>query len=254
MHEFPVPIAIYIQLYHDGELAEHAIVHIRTSYPQARILLQSDGDDNPAYHDLALRYGCSYFMGKRLYGRESGGKMLQRMLNDYLCGGGDWMIKIDTDTRIDRPFRVLSSDRAVYGHPLKQGPPQGGCVIIPRAVAAELRDSRIFLDNRLCDAEASWGKIMKDSFLHEQLSRTDRIGFEWTLFWACEELGIPVLRHPEIHATWKQGDLNTDRHYAIVHPDKFLQVEDETIHDQCTASHSRTSDIYLQAVYNTPNP
>lgn len=253
MQNYSSNIAFYIQLYHDGELAEHALRALRKSYPEARVMLQSDGDDNPAYHELALRYGCSYFMGKRLYGRESGGKMLQRMLNDFLCGGGEWMVKIDTDTRIDRPFRTLPSDRAVYGHPLKQGPPQGGCVIIPQAVACELRDSRIFLDARLRDARASWGGIMKDSFLHEQLSMTDRIGFEWTLFWACEELEIPIVRHPEIHATWKQGNLNTDRRYAAVHPDKFLQVEDGAIHDRCTVSHSRASDIYLQAVYNAPN-
>lgn len=175
--------------------------------------------------------------------------MLQRMLNDYLCGPGEWLIKIDTDTRIDRPFNVLPTLPAVYGNPLRQGPPQGGCVIIPRKVAVQLRDARILVDGRLRDAKTSWGKPMLPSFLNEQLKTTGRIGFEWTLFWACKELKIPVFPHPEIHATWKQGHVNENRRYAAVHPDKFLNVEDASVHTHCTTAHARASSIYLEAIF-----
>ncbi len=216
-----------MQMFHDNELAEHALKHLRRAYPYARVLLQSDGDADAAYDDLAMRYNCAYFVGKRLYGQEQGGKMLQRMLNEG----------------VDNKLFPVSS--------LRQGPPQGGCVMIPRAVAAELRTSRVFLDGRLYDAHASWGKPMQQSFLEEQLSKTGRIGFEWTLFWGCTELGIPVLPHPEIHATWKQGHLNTHQQYAAVHPDKFMNIEDDIIHNQCTVSHTHASNVYLRAIYET---
>lgn len=251
MSPLPEPV-FYLQLYRDGELAEHALKRLRKSYPNARVLLQSDGDANPAYDDLALRYNCAYFVGKRLYAHDQGGKMLQRMLNDYLCGPGEWLIKIDTDTRIDRPFTTLPTLPAIYGNPLRQGPPQGGCVIIPRKIAIGLRKSRIFLDQRLLDAEGSWGARMCRSFLEEQLKATGCVAFEWTLYWGCNELKIPVFPHPEIHATWKQGHVNESCRYAAVHPDKFLHVEDATVHNECTATHAQASNIYLKAVHQVP--
>lgn len=121
--------------------------------------------------------------------------------------------------------------------------------MIPRKVAIQLRDARILVDGRLRDAKTSWGKPMLPSFLHEQLKTTERIGFEWALFWACKELNIPVFPHPEIYAMWKQGHLNESRFYAAVHPDKFLDVVDESIHAECTTTHARASSIYLEAIF-----
>jgi LPS sulfotransferase NodH len=241
----------YMQLYRDGLLAENALKHLRRAYPLEQVIVQSDGDDNPDFMRLARKFHCDYYQGERLYALEHGGKMLQRMLNSYLSGPGDWLIKIDTDTRIDRRFKHLPEDRAVYGCLLRQGPPQGGCVILPRAVAEELRDSRLFLSPLLKDPAGSWGEPMHKGFLEERISATGCIGFEWTLFWACQKLGIPVLPHPEIHATWKQGHANTDYRFAVVHPDKFIHIKDPAIHRQCTTSHSGASTIFLEAVYRS---
>lgn len=241
--------AFYMQLYRDGDLARAALTHLRRSYPHARAILQSDGDNDPAYPALAREFRCEYFAGERLFPVENGGKLLQRMLNDFLSGPGTHLIRIDTDTRIDRPFSYLPGGNAVFGNVLRAGPPQGGCIILPREAAARLRDSRIFLSPSLTRPEQSWGAAMKPSFLQERIRSTGCIGFEWTLYWACRQLDMPILPHAEVHATWKEGHLNADRTYAVVHPDKFLTIDDRLIHAACTTAHSKTSGIYLAALY-----
>ncbi len=243
--------AFYLQLFHDAELAEYTLKRLRTAYPRSPVLLQSDGDDDPSYERLAQAYGCTYFRGERLYTVENGGRMLQRMLNDYLAGFGDWLVKIDTDTRIDRPFRYFPRDDVIAGSLLCQGPPQGGCVIIPREAAARIRDSRVLLNPHLRQPLDTWGKKMTLSFLRERLANTGCIGFEWTLYWACAQLNIDIVQHPEIHATWKQGHANIDRRFAAVHPDKFLNIDNASIHDLCTSSHEGMSRIWLEAIYRS---
>jgi LPS sulfotransferase NodH len=238
----------YLQLYHDAELAKHCLQHVRNMYPYARVVLQSDGDNNPEYTDISKRYRCEYFPGERLYLFEHGGRMIQRMFNAYLNEPGDWLIKIDTDTRIDRRFNNLPTGIAVYGSPLRQGPPQGGCVIIPRKVAQMLRDSRVLLSPLLKNPVSSWGSSMAPPFLRERIESTGCIGFEWTLYWSCMQLGIPVLRHPEIFSTWKQGHINNRREFAVVHPDKFINVADKSVHDLCTLSHAGIHTVWLDAI------
>jgi hypothetical protein len=240
--------AFYVQLFHDAELAEYALKRLRTFYPHSRILLQSDGDTHPYNRALAEVHHCEYAEGERLYLLEHGGRMIQRMLNMYLSGTGEWLIKIDTDTRIDRPFTTLPLEMAVYGTPLRQGPPQGGCVIIPRKVAEAIRDSRVLLSPLLKNPSSSWGAVMAPAFLRERMEATGCIGFEWTLYWACEQLDIPTLSHPEIHATWKQGHINTYGTFAAVHPDKFMNIQSKPVHDLCTINHSDIHTIWLDAV------
>jgi hypothetical protein len=240
--------AFYLQLFRDAQFAHAAVARIRRHYPFERIILQSDGDSNPSYRTLADMWRCEYAEGERLYLLERGGRMIQRMLNDYLCGPGDCLIKIDTDTRIDRRFIDLPAGNAIYGSPLRQGPPQGGCVVIPRAVAQTLRDSRVFLSPQLKNPASSWGAVMAQPFLHERIESTGCIGFEWTLYWGCMQLGIPVLAHPEIHATWKQGHINRHRTFAAVHPDKFIHISDKSVHDLCTVSHAGIHTVWLDAI------
>ncbi len=240
--------AFYMQLFRDGPLANASIARIRSHYPSERIIVQSDGDPNPYYRELAEMFRCEYATGKRLYLVEHGGRMIQRMLNAYLKGPGDWLIKVDTDTRIDRRFINLPTGMAIYGSPLKQGPPQGGCVIIPRKVAQMLRDSRLFLSPLLKYPVTSWGAAMTPAFLRDRLETTGCIGFEWTLYWACTQLDIPIVRHPEIFSTWKYGNTNRGRGFAAVHPDKFINVPDKSVHDLCTVNHSGIHRIWLEAV------
>ncbi len=248
LHESASGPAFYVQLFHDGPLANASVAQIRRHYPSERIILQSDGDTNRYYHQLAETWHCEYAEGKRLYLLEHGGKMIQRMLNAYLSGPGEWLIKIDTDTRIDRRFNDLPTGIAIYGSPLRQGPPQGGCVVIPRRVAQLLRDSRVFLSPILKCPASSWGTSMIPSFLRERMESTGCIGFEWTLYWACMQLHIPIVRHPEIFSTWKNGNINKGRLFAVVHPDKFINVPNKLVHDLCTINHSDIHKIWLDAV------
>lgn len=247
----PSKITFYLQLYHDGDLARHTLRRLRQHYPDARVILLSDGDDNHTYHSLAAAFNAEYIRGERLYGKENGGKMLQRMFDEFLKGHGDVLVKIDTDTRIDRPFRQPPTDNAVYGTPLRLGPPQGGCVLFPRDVAARLAASGVLLSPELLDPHTSWGKCQYPSFLEEHLKHTGRMSFEWTLYWACQKIGITVKPYDDVYSTWKQGIVNSDRKFAAVHPDKFLHIDNDSIHDACIGAHSKLSTIYLDALYRS---
>ena len=78
-------LTFYLQVYKDYELAERTLENLREHYPKARVIVTSDGDPDTAYRTFEERYGTEVHYGERLYEVSCGGKMLHRILHQFLA-------------------------------------------------------------------------------------------------------------------------------------------------------------------------
>ena len=108
-------LTFYLQVYRDRREAKWCLTHLRQHYPDAQLLMVSDGDTDPAWQRLADRFSARYVPGQRLYKTEYGGQMIQRMLDLFAESPTNYLIKIDTDTWVHRRLRYLPSGCKVFG-------------------------------------------------------------------------------------------------------------------------------------------
>jgi predicted O-methyltransferase YrrM len=191
--------------------AERAIAQLRRVYPRARVILVSDGGADRRY--LATRHSCEYVAGERLFAVERGGEILSRMLTLYLQQPTPWLIKIDPDTAVHRRFAWLPTS-GVFGSPndLVRKSIQGGCLGICRDAAKKLLEhAAAWLP--ACQDWRNWA--LDIPVAQERATRDKLTSIDWTLAFACRQLGIPV--HPilEVKSSWREiipaGD------YAVTH-------------------------------------
>jgi hypothetical protein len=161
----------------------------------------------------------------RLFGVEQGGEIVQAMLEVFLAADADLLIKIDPDTHVRRRFSRLPSpdDSSLYGTPQVVGPEsnriisiQGGCIIVPREAARVLAMSAILKSERLKPPALEW--TVADALAARAASGLT--SYDWTLGWACRELGLRSRRHPEVFSRYLPSLLGclADRGAAVSHP------------------------------------
>ncbi len=242
-------ISFYLQGYRDCALAEGTLTHLRTHYPAARVLLLTDGDNDPAWLTLAQRFDAEYTAGERLYGARNGGAMIHRRLGLFLECPTEYLLKIDTDTRIDRPFTWWPRHgHCLYGSCSDNGFLQGGCILTPLRAARALFRSRILLSPVLRDPTAAWAPSLARPSVRARMDQTGLISEDRALWWACKQLQIPTAPHPEICSQWFEDTQNPDRVFAIVHPDKFLHVALPVIGQIGRGVHERMMRQYADAI------
>jgi hypothetical protein len=215
-------ISFYMQLYHDLDRADWALGHLRKHYPTQRVILLSDGDDNPNYPQLAQKHNAEYTAGERLYGVEHGGKIIHRMLAHMLEKPAKFYIKMDTDTLFHRPFHKLPRGPHVFGT-LEPGTGsiQGGCVLLSQKAAQKLYKSKIYESPALLDWANSWGRLHPYPQMAYKAAMIDRkICTDWVFWWGCLQQGVETREYKEIYSTWTQAVPNPDLALAVTHPHK----------------------------------
>ena len=222
-------ITFFMGLYRDRERAEGALGRIREHFPDARVIVRSDGDRDPKNRKLAERYNTEYWEEERLYPVENGGAMIARILELSLDRPTRYLIKIDTDTAIYRRFYFLPEHNGVFGsmhtsrvHGCVQI--QGGCVGFSLDAARTISDSGILNDPRLRDPFAY---RHESSYFARMAGRVDRTGlcsFDWIIGWVANELQIPMFSFSELRCHWQPENnvTNDDLKYAVTHPVYFL--------------------------------
>ena len=214
-------LTFLLQVYHDFELAKVCVNNLRTHYPNSRLVIISDGDPDPRIKQLASDRHGEYIAGEWLYGIESGGKMIQRMLSTFLSSPSQYLLKIDSDTTISRPFGYFPGKDCIFGTRQRSKLTfsiQGGFVGFTLNSAKKLLNSNIFLSNELSNYKETWAKNNKDLIL--AVKETKRIRFEWVLAFAAKKLSIPQLDFKEVCSKWKHPVRNTNLRYAATHPNK----------------------------------
>lgn len=220
-------VVFLMPVYRDADVAEKSLRRLRRVYPGSRLVILSDGDPEFPGAKLAAEFDAEYVLGENLYGSEQGGRMVQRYLQLYLAAPARWMVRMDTDARVDRRFARLPTADALYGTVgRRSGTVQGGCILLTDGAARRLADARVFLRPELADPAASWGRYSTPANLNRKLAQS-RGAYDKILHWGCVEAGVPVRDFEEIRSVWKPDDrfrrqvLAREGAHAIVHPDKM---------------------------------
>ena len=215
----------WIQTYRDLPKLRPTLARLRALYPESDVVVISDGDPDPAIEPECRRHGARFIAGERLFGVAHGGVPVQRMLDAFLATTADILIKIDPDTHVRRRFSRLppASDRSVYGTVQAAGEGsgritsiQGGCIVIPRAAAAAISQSRLLHSDRLKPPAVEWAvnEVLRDRVASGLTS------YDWTIGWVCRALGIPSENHPEVFSRYRASIVDTliERRAAVTHP------------------------------------
>ena len=242
----------------DAALAGDCLRRLREVYPRSRIVLVTDGDDDPAYDGIAASNRAQLVRGEHCFAQEAGGGFWQRLLDLHAEEPTDCFFKIDTDTRFHRPILELPDpdQPQVFGtirlDPRFIAEPhcQGGCTGLTRGALDLLRESRLFQDPGYRDPDYACAVTPHPAHIEDR-KRCGRISTDLILTDVCLRLGIPLVSHPEILCLWRNpGDdhdviapeleaefSNDQLRYAVTHPHKQEQPSVRVLEDAAEAAH-----------------
>jgi len=214
-------LTFYLPVYRNYELADACLGRLRTHFPTVRVIIRSDGDDDPRYAVLAARHGAECRAETRLFPVENGGAAVARMFELFLERPSRFIFKIDPDTVVHRRFSCLPTRSGHFGTVMSAEGSlaiQGGCMGLTIDAVRRIDQSGLLRHPDLKNP-----KIRRDesSYWRILARRAERCGlssFDWTLGWVTSELEIPVFEFPEVRSTWKTPVDNRDLRYAITHP------------------------------------
>lgn len=215
-----------LQVFRDHALARACLASVRGAYPGARVVLVSDGDDDPRWPRLAARHGAEYVRGERLYAVACGGCIVARLLELHLERPSAWLFRIDTDTRVHRRFRYLPRGCCVFGtlehhtyahrEPLVPPVVQGGCMGFTLEAVERLHASRVFDSPALRDPAASWA----DTRDARERARGGRVSFDHLVRHGCRQTGVELREFDEVRSRWRGRVPNPGLRHAVTHPHK----------------------------------
>lgn len=221
-------LTFYLQVYRDAREARWCLTNLRQLYPHARVIMISDGDDDPVWPRLAKRFGVQYLAGQRMYGTEFGGRMIQRMLDVYAEQPTEYLIKIDTDTWAHRRLQFLPTGCRVFGtlewstwgnnQPLGFPNVQGGFVGYTRQAAQLIRSSKVLLSNQLMDYAGTYADVEEIQRRAEQ----GMVSSDFLTRYACRVLGIACEEFDEVKSKYRGWVAETDGQFAFTHPHKSV--------------------------------
>lgn len=214
-------LTFFMSVHRDHDLAVRCLRRLRQHYPQAAVIVRSDGDDDPRHHQLVEEFGVDYRLEPRLFPYQNGAALVARMFALYLEQPTPFLFKIDPDTVLHRRFRFLPAREGHFG--TLQGEPdarsvQGGCMGFTRAAAESFHSSGLLEDPRLADPVPHEDVTGHWLLLAARARGSGLASFDWTLGWAASELGIPMFDFPEVRSVWKAPVDNADLEYAVTHP------------------------------------
>lgn len=214
-------VTFYVQVYRDVDLARWCLGNFRKHWPVSRLLIISDGDDDPRWAELARDAAAEFHAGERLKLLQHGGAMLRRNLGLCLDGARtDYIVKFDTDTGFNRRLRWLPRIEGLFGtvqHNSYLTGVQGGFVGYSRCAAEAMHAG--LNDPTLTDPHMTWGR---DHVTVEHFDRHGLVCEDWVMGFVAQRLGLPCVEFPEVRCTWQEWVPNWDQRFAVTHPCKEM--------------------------------
>ena len=214
-------LTFFALVYKDYDATAACLKELRKHYPASRVVLRSDGDQDPRFPQLASGHQVDFRRESRLFGIENGGAVIARMLEVFLERPTRYLFKIDPDTAIHRRFKYLPVRSGVFGTlqcETETPSVQGGCMGFTRDAAERILQSRMLRDDRLKEP----AKFISESpYFFRMADRASRCGlasFDWIVLWVAGELGISLYRFDEVNCGWQQPPPNPEGRYAVSHP------------------------------------
>jgi len=212
---FIVPVAL-----EGPSQLEWCLGNLRRAYPDAPARVISDGVDDQGYNRICKRFKVDYVAGRYLKRIECGGEWWRRTLTEGLKMDSEWVVKLDPDTQVHRPFKTPPPDgAAVAGTVDHKGTVDenvlGGCQAISRKAAEKI------LASGLLDAPE-----LKDHRTYSPDEPTLRhwkarafMGTDMSLAWLVRNLGLTVADWPDVGINWREPPPEGD--FAATHPHKL---------------------------------
>jgi hypothetical protein len=227
-------ICFTINVVDEFQLTSACLRYLRRVYPEALVLLLPDISDTEIvdkwthYEDERTRVIPT---SGSIYAVENGGLVVCSHLAAFMETDAEWWFKIDPDTFVRRRITKAVPQGCFFGT-IQTGNPrpslQGGCIGGDRSAVERLLQSSFLRSPELLEPEKSWAGT--NPILLKRAS-SGMVSFDFVHAWACEQVGVPLVDHPEIKSYWLGPPRQANR-YAITHPHKNLDLLDPDAPDE----------------------
>ncbi len=207
-------VGVVMTVVEPPEKVAWALRHLRAVYPNAPAVVISDGVDY-GYAEVTAKYGATYISGERLKVLDAGARWWQRAFEEGLALGTRHILKVDPDTRFNRPARHWPKEDC-FGFHIGPGMVgehiQGGVQGFQRSAVERIVKSGICLRDEFKKV-AYWAFTAGEGecFERDGYLSTDRL-----LMRILKELGMSRTHWHEIVSHWGPAPADAER-YAISH-------------------------------------
>ena len=211
----------FMAVHRDARQAVRCLGELRACYPDARVIVRSDGDRDPLLSTFPDRFGVELHLEDRLLPVEHGGAAVKRMLVLFEERPTDHLVKIDPDSVVQRRFHRLPAGESIFGTLQGRMPEvsiQGGGLGITRGSVRRILESGLLDEPALRHPDRRRGESRYWDVLAARADRCGLASFDWTLGWIASELSIALVEFDEINSRWEEETDNTDGRYALTHP------------------------------------
>lgn len=216
-----------MNVYKDEQFATSLIRQLRSLYPRATIVIQTDGVDPEGLQLYCQRYDAFYIVGERLKsGRKNGGAWVHRWMQTlFNLSDAPWLIKIDPDAWMWRKLIGFPPDADVVGTPnlTPYGMLfiRGGFQIWKSSAISQILQSDILFDPQYTQFGLYTYRRYKDFLLDgeeeslEVIALTDHI-----LGHVCARLRLRQAMWSEVNIGFRgqQYEHNPGLRWAVTHP------------------------------------
>jgi hypothetical protein len=190
----------------DSSLASELLLQMRKFYPDAQILVSSDGPATPELQQSCIDTGATLTEGERLKNQPSSNAWTIRMFQLMSQLDSEYVIKIDPDCRLNRkltfPDEAFNIAAKLLGGVKFIGP----CIIFSKGTISKIQSSGLLQSLPAQSYRFSRGEPLKD--LHTQDDLLRRI---------IPKLGLKTVDLPDANIAWASPPIEQDGS-AICHP------------------------------------
>lgn len=205
-------------VYKDYDIARDAIKSVWNNTPYGMFVIDDGGYDE-SFHEFCDDHYIDYQAGDRLYPLRNGGAWLERLLSYFIKHYSvyDYLIKIDTDTRIWEPLFIPEGVEAM-GVPVVCPRTEwqflaGGCRVTSKETVEKILTSKVLEDP--CYQSYPFDYVRYRKHDGEILVSEDRVFAH-----VCDRLDIPKTPTDQMYIRWDSQEVPFDlgREFRVSHP------------------------------------
>lgn len=216
-------LTFYLVVYKDVARAWACITRLRWHFPHARLVIDVDGDTDPAWSVMRDTFNAEVYYGERLFLLQHGGAIVRRAMQHHFADpqARRWMLRIDTDTDVRRRFKSMP-DADYFGTFRNwRNFVQGGCIGLSRNAVCRVFELGLFDRPELANP-ATWQNGKPETAAERMAAGL--VSFDWIVNWTMNEATIAATNWPEVISNWKE-EVPQTTDCAIAHPRKDVPVD-----------------------------
>jgi hypothetical protein len=211
-------ISFIITCYNDYYFLESSLKSLRKIYPNTIVSVITDGDNNSKIKNICNKFNALFFYFDRSYAIECGFKFWRNIFKVYDSNPTEFLIKLDTDVRIDREITLTKDYYDCMFGTIRNLPKQfiqNGIRGFHKNVIQQIKNSSYYYNDSHFTNKFLEGKIF-DTL--NKYKSNNLISTEFLMYEMCTILeNIKIKDHPEIMSYW----FNTTKNHYNHDKDNF---------------------------------